>query len=154
MTRVSLKDIGKNRIYNDVDFNKAHNVILWEVLKIKHEQEFDVKFIRTKSDCIQGIRLAIDVGEGYLEINGIKSKEMHLWENTAPKITHVKCVSEEGLLSVYNVFDEGPDGGGVYSQMYGSGMLLEEKNNKYIYKCNDFGIETKFDKLVFSIKLK
>ena len=36
--------------------------------------------------------------------------------------------------------------------MYHSGMLVEEKDGKRTYRCNDYGVETNFDKLVFTIE--
>lgn len=33
-----------------------------------------------------------------------------------------------------------------------SGMIVEEKEGNFIYNCNDFGFETNFDDLVFSIE--
>jgi hypothetical protein len=50
---------------------------------------------------------------------------------------------------VYNIWDKGK---GRQSQLLTSGMILEEKDNKIIYYCNDYGFETDFDKLVFSIE--
>ena len=37
-------------------------------------------------------------------------------------------------------------------QSHTSGMLLEYNENIIIYHCNDFGFETDFDRLVFSIE--
>ena len=153
MKKLKLKDIGKQRLYND-SFEGYDNVVHWEVLKIKHEQEMEVEFISTNSKYLQGIRLAVDVGEGYIEGNGVKASEIYLWEDTASKITTLKCVSEEGLLSVYNAFYEGPGTGGSSSQMDSCGMLVEEKDNTFTYRCNDEDFVTDFDKLVFRITLK
>lgn len=145
-------EIGRKRIYNTM-FENVENVVHWEVLNIKSEQEFCLKFISTNSKYRQGIRLAIDVGEGYIEINNIRSKELYLWEDTAPQRVHVKCVSEEGLLSVYNVFDLGKERGGRRSQVDSCGMLVEYKENTIVYKCNDMGFQSDFDKLIFEIEL-
>ena len=153
MKKLKLKDVGKQRLYND-SFEGYDNAVLWEVLKIKHEQEMEVEFVSTNSKYLQGIRFAIDVGEGYIEGNGVKASEMYLWEDTAPKITKLKCVSEKGLLSVYNAFYRGPGTGGIAEQVDSSGMLVEEKDNTYTYRCNDAGFVTDFDKLVFRITLK
>ena len=153
MKKLKLKDVGKQRLYNR-HFKEYGNAVLWEVLKIKHEQEMEVEFVSTNSKYLQGIRFAIDVGEGYIEVDGEKSRQRWLWEDTAPKITTLKCVSEEGLLSVYNAFYEGPGTGGSSSQMDSCAMLVEEKDNTYTYRCNDEGFVTDFDKLVFRITLK
>ena len=146
--------LGREKIYNRV-FEKMgkDNIVRWDVLKIKHEQELVVEFISVNSEYRQGIRLAIDVGEGYLEINGMRSRAMQLWEDTAPKKVHVKCVSSEGLLSVYNVCDLGESRGGVRSQMDSCGMIVEKVEGKIKYRCNDMGFETQFDKMVFQVEI-
>ena len=144
--------LGRERIYNKT-FEKLGNsaVVHWDVLPINKEQEICLQIISTNSMYRQGIRLAIGVGEGYIEINGVRSKEMYVWEDTAPKNVHIKCVSEEGLLSIYNVFDLGK--GGRRSLVDSSGMLVEQQNNRIVYKCNDAGFQTNFDKLIFQIVL-
>lgn len=119
---------------------------MWDVLKIDNEQTIKLTFISKNSKNRQGVRLGIDVGEGYIEVNGLKSKSIELWVDTAPKEVLCKCVSSEDLLSVYNIWDKGK---GRQSQLLTSGMILEEKDNKIIYYCNDYGFETDFDKLVF-----
>ena len=89
-----MLEIGRKRIYNTI-FENYKNVVRWEVLNIKNQQEFILKFVSTNSKYRQGIRLAIDVGEGYIETNDIRSKEMYLWEDTVPQQQiHVNCVSE------------------------------------------------------------
>ena len=145
-------EIGKKRIYN-TNFENIENVVQWEVLNIKNEQEFHLKFVSTNSKYRQGIRLAIDAGDGYIEINNIRSKELYLWEDTAQKCVLVKCISEEGVLSIYNVFDLGKERGGRRSQMDSCGMLVERKENTIVYKCNDVGFKSDFDKLIFEIEL-
>lgn len=153
--RAGLERIGRERFYNSNKFEKAKGVILWEVLKIQHEQEFNLRIISTNSKYRQGIRLAIDAGEGYIEINDIKAKELYLWEDTIPEVAHVKCVSDLGLLSIYNVYYVESDMGltGVLSQLDSSGMLLEHSENVYVYRCNDEGFKDEFNKLVFEIEI-
>lgn len=145
-------EIGKKRIYN-TNFENIENVVHWEVINIKNEQEFHLKFVSTNSKYRQGIRLAIDAGDGYIEINNIRSKEFYLWEDTAPQCVLVKSISEEGMLSIYNVFDLGKERGGRRSQMDSCGMLVERKENTIVYKCNDVGFQSDFDKLIFEIEL-
>jgi len=138
-------------LYNTEDFNRD-DVVLWDVLNVKPEQELHLKFISTNSKHRQGLRIAVDVGEGYLEVNGVRAKGMQLWEYNAPKVVKIKCVTDSGLLSVYNIYERRSDGT-VNSQMYKSGMLIEEQGNKRIYRCNDVGEEGDFDSLVFQIEL-
>ncbi len=148
-------EIGTKRLYNECFPDQE--VVLWDVLNIKEEQELLFSFISTNSKYVQGVRLAIDAGEGYIEINSQKNKSFHIWETTCPKKVHIKCVSKKGLLSVYNIYDLGESvggrPGGVRSLGGYSGMLIENNNNIITYKCNDVGFETNFDKLIFQIEL-
>ena len=141
-------EYGEKRIYND-EFEGRDNVIMWDVLKIENEQTIKITFMSKHSKNRQGIRLGIDTGEGYVEVNEVKSKSIELWEDNAPREFLCKCVSSEGLLSVYNLWDKGK---GRQSQLLTSGMIVEQKDNILIYHCNDYGYETNFDKLVFSIE--
>lgn len=67
----------------------------------------------------------------------------------APQVVICKCHTSDGYLSIYNIWDKGK---GRQSQSYSSGMLLEERNNIFTYKCNDIGFDTDFNDLVFSIE--
>lgn len=145
---------GKERIKNDEYIKLCNkNVIRWDVIEIEKnkEQEFMFNFISTNSKFRQGVRIAIDFGDGYIEINGIKSKEFQLWEDTCPHNIIIKCKNNEGKISIYNIFDLGPSRGGIKSQVDSSGMLIETNDKCRIYKCNDAGFQTNFDKLVFEI---
>lgn len=145
---------GKEKIFND-EFSKLgfKDVIRWDVVDIKENQELNLEFISINSKYKQGIRMAIDVGDGFIEVNGVKSKGIQLWEDTCPKKVRIRCMSSEGKLSIYNIYDLGPERGGVKSQVDSSGMIVEREGNKIIYKCNDAGFQTDFDKLVFKIEL-
>lgn len=147
-------EFGRERIYNK-EFEKkgVKSVIHWDVLEIEREQEIYLEFTNTNSKYKQGVRLAIDVGDGYIEANGIQAKGIQLWEDTCPKRIKLRCVSSEGKLSIYNIFDLGVERGGIRSQVDSSGMLVEEGDGYKIYKCNDAGFETNFDKLEFKIEL-
>ena len=48
----------------------------------------------------------------------------------------------------------GKERGGKRSLTDSCGMLIEQQQNKIIYKCNDAGFKTDFDKLIFKIELK
>ncbi len=78
-----------------------------------------------------------------------------IWEDAVPNKTKFFCFSTEGLVSVYNMYDHGSNHkpSEVRSQMDSCGMLVEQKGNKIIYRCNDVGFEPKFDALVFSIEI-
>lgn len=147
---------GKERIMND-EYSKLgkEDVVRWDVIELEKnkEQVLRFDFISTNSKYKQGVRIAIDFGDGYIEINGIKSKEFNLWEDTCPHNNIIKCKNSEGKISIYNIFDLGPSRGGIRSQVDSSGMLVEINDRCRIYKCNDAGFQTDFDKLIFEIEL-
>ncbi|WP_129691686.1 hypothetical protein [Gottfriedia acidiceleris] len=143
-------DTGIARIYSKSFSEKGmNNVIKWEVQPIKDQQLIKIKFINKGSFHRQGIWLKTDVG---IEIPALSEEiypSINLWEDTSPKEIICKCHSKNGYLSLYNIWDKGD---GRQSQSYSSGMIVEEKEGNFIYNCNDFGFETNFDDLVFSIE--
>ena len=146
---------GKKRLYNSNFEDVDKDVIHWEVLPIKSKQRIRVHFISVNSENRQGIRIAIDAGNGTLETNGVVGKAFDLWEDECPKIFEIECTSDEGYLSIYNIFEELDWTGKKqkYSQMEYSGMILEQTDNVYRYCCNNAELNQEFDKLVFEIEL-
>ena len=57
----------------------------------------------------------------------------NLWEDTSPEEVIIKWHTNDGKLSIYNIWDEGD---GRESQSYSSGMLISEKDGSLVYKCN------------------
>ena len=140
-------DFATTRIYSP-DFDRLHNVVLWDILKIRDVELLEVEFIGMNSTFRQGVRIAIDRGKGNISVLDQTHRSIILWFDTAPSKTRIICRNDEGLVSVYNVYDKGE---GMRSQMFKSGMIIEDSGNKRTYYCNDFGDTEKFDKLVFSI---
>lgn len=147
--------LGKKRIYNKNFTDVEEDIILWEVLAINNKQHIKVRFISVNSENRQGIRVAIDTGKGMLITNGVTGKAFVLWVDECPKEFEIECTSDEGYLSVYNIFEQKDWTGrnNTYSQMDYSGMILEKKENIYRYKCNNAELIDDFDKLVFEIEL-
>ncbi|MBQ2465327.1 MAG: hypothetical protein II507_10145 [Treponema sp.] len=146
--------LGKRRTYNSNFGDVEKEIIKWEVLSIQKKQLVKVRFISVNSENRQGIRIAIDAGKGTLTINGVSGRAFELWEDECPKEFEIECSSDEGYLSVYNIFERNEQGlMRKYSQMDFSGMILEQSGNIYRYSCNDTGRNTNFDKLVFEIEL-
>ena len=141
--------VGKERLFSK-DFTGRTDVIRWDVINVQLVQMLKMTFVSTSSPSKQGIRLAVDVGKGQIEVNSVSSKAIELWEHTAPREVICKCISPQCLLSIYNIWERE---GMRESQMYGSGMLIEEEDNKRTYHCNDYGLDTQFDKLVFTLEL-
>jgi hypothetical protein len=144
-------EIGKNKIFNDAFAEIGlNNVVLWDVQNIKDEQLIKVKFVSKTSSHRQGLWLRTDKGIVVPEISSEVFPSLTLWEDTAPNEIICKCFSKDGNLNVYNVWDKGK---GKQSQLYTSGMLIEEQvDGVLIYKCNDYGLDTDFDDLIFSIE--
>lgn len=146
--------LGNKRIYNKNFVEVEKEIIRWEVLSVSNKQHLKVRFISANSENRQGIHIAIDVGNGMLITNGVTGKAFDLWVDECPKEFEMECTSDEGYLSVYNIFERNEQGiMRRNSQMAYSGMILEQKGNIYRYYCNDTGKNTDFDKLVFEIEL-
>ena len=146
--------LGKRRTYNSNFGDVEKEIIKWEVLSIQKKQLVKVRFISVNSENRQGIRIAIDAGKGTLTINGVSGRAFELWEEDCPKEFEIECSSDEGYLSIYNIFERNEQGiMRRNSQMDYSGMILEQSGNIYRYSCNDTGRNTNFDKLVFEIEL-
>ena len=141
--------IGKDRIYN-TEFAKLgiQNVVKWDILAVRHNDLIGVSLEDINSQWRQGIWLRTDRG---LEVNKELCPSVILWYDTAPKEVFCRCLTSDGCLSVYNVWDKGD---GRRSQALISGMLIEELPNGRRYRCNDVGFDTRFDKLVVRIDRK
>ena len=136
---------GKQRIYSKA-FEGRDDIVKWDVRPISDGQIIKITFLSKNSPYEQGVRIATDRG---IDVNGQVFPGVRVWYNPESKeVTH-RCLTRDGLLSVYNVWDRGS---GVMSLLHTSGMVIEEKGNLLIYHCNDSGLETSFDKLVFSIE--
>ena len=155
MIKKSQNKIGKERIYNSFFENHKKDVIRWEVISINQTQCIKVRFISVNSNNRQGVRIAIDSGEGFLVTNDVRGKNFEIWEDECPSEIEIQCFSEEGLLSVYNIFEEIDWTGKKrkYSQMDYSGMILERTGHIFRYSCNNAELNSEFDKLVFEIEL-
>lgn len=99
---IILNEIGTRKIYNDNFAEHEKEVLLWDAITLKPKQKLLFRIISTNSKYKQGVRLAIDVGDGYLEVNGIQAKGIQLWEDTCPEEVEIDCNSPKGLLSIYS----------------------------------------------------
>jgi len=141
--------IGRVRIYNSAFKERGREgVVMWDVLPIQDGERIKVIFESASSPWQQGVWLQTDKG---LEVDGLHCASVELWMNTAPQEVICECFTDDGFLSVYNIWDSGR-GYGTESQAWSSGMLIEESLNGRRYHCNDIGFETSFDKLVFRIE--
>jgi len=143
--------IGKERLYTKHFKEKGirDDVVLWDVIKIKDHEKMKVIFESINSPLRQGVWLRTDKGI-YVSDTGKTYKYIDLWYDTAPKEVLIECLTKDGFLSVYNLYVDNT--GMCRSQAYGTGMLVEELENGRRYRCNDYGFETNFDKLIFRIE--
>ena len=145
---------GKKRVLNRLFVDCDVEVIRWEVLPVKKDQRIIVRCVSADPENRQGIRIAVDAGEGTLTANGVTASNFVLWKDECPEEVEVECHSGEGYLSIYNVFEETTWAGpAIRSQMDYSGMILEKSGNIYRYRCNNARLTQDFDKLVFEIEL-
>jgi hypothetical protein len=137
-----------------IPFKRTHNtafknrddVVLVDVFPVKDGEHITLVFESTNSPWRQGVWLTCDRG---VEINNQVLKSALLWKDTAPREVDIKCLTSNGLLAAYNVWDRGD---GRDSLSHSSGMLVEELPAGRRYKCNDIGFRTDFDKIIFRIE--
>ena len=146
--------LGKKRLYNKNFSNINGDVIHWDVLKIEKSKNLKIRFISTNSKHRQGIHMRFFGKDGTITTNKTMSDSFDFWEDTCPKEFSVDCESKGGYLSIYNIFEEVNDSGRRrYEQMDSCGMILEQHDNIYRYRCNDVGFKSDFDKLIFELEV-
>ena len=69
--------------------------------------------------------------------------------DTSPEGVICKCLTSDGNLNLYNVWDEGS---GQESQLDASGMLVKKIGDKLEYKCNNYDLTGSFSDLSFSLE--
>ena len=136
---------GKKRLYNKA-FPDRDDVILWDILPVRDGEKLKLDFESKNSEREQGLRLACDTGITGDDWTG---KGVLLWYDHSPHEITFTCHTQDGFLSIYNIWDRGK---GPESQKHSSGMLVEELPSGRRYRCNDIGFDTEFDKLVFRIE--
>lgn len=121
------------------------DVFMIDAFPISSGDVLRLTFERAITTPKQGVFL---LGDGPLTVNGQSSPGMSLWYDSAPRVVNIECPAKDGVLHVYNVWNEGR---GQESQSYTSGMLIEEIAGGRQYRCSHYGLEPAFDSLVFSI---
>ena len=119
--------------------------------KLNVECEFSgiVRLISTSSKWRQGVELRTD---SVLIINNTSGKIMTLWEDFLQFDIPFYGKTNNGLLSVNNIWDFGK--GVTESWSNGAAMKkIEIDHNHYRYCCNDFEPDEDFDDIVFDIIL-
>jgi hypothetical protein len=135
------------RVYNS-EFSQRgrEDVVMIEALPIRDGERLVLVFESVHSPWRQGVWM---MTRGHLVINEQASPGMDVWQDTAPVEVPIECRTDSGVLLLYNIYERN---GQRNSQAWTSGMLIEDIPNGRRYRCNDFGLETDFDKLVFRIE--
>lgn len=121
-------------------------VVKWDVFRIHDGGRVKLTFESADHQGRHGVWLMTDRG---LDVNGVKGQSIDLWQDTAPDAVDIEHHTADGRLHVYNIWDSGA---GRNSQSWTSGMLVEELPNGRRYRCNEIGLQGKFDSLVFRIE--
>jgi len=127
----------------------GREVLMIEALPVSAGDVARLRFERQTQARPQGVWLGT---VGNLRVLDREGSQFELWYAPDAPIIHIEVVETDGLLRFYNIFEHPPGSGLERSQMNGSGMLPDVVQDGWIrYSCNDFGLDTEFDKLVFSI---
>jgi len=147
---VENMNIGKQRIFSPFFVEKGMpDVLLWEVQEIQNNQLIKIKFKRKEYDGRQGIRIQTDKGILIPKLGEKIYRGIVLWVDTSPEEVICKCLTNDGKLSLYNVWDEGH---GQESQLNTSGMKVKQVENTLQYKCNNYDLTGSFNDLSFSLE--
>lgn len=122
------------------------DVVKIEVFPIQDGDLLKLTFESVKSPWRQGVWMKTD---DHLVVNQERCPSVELWQDTAPNEVLIECHTKNGCLHLYNIWDKGD---GRESQSWTAGMLVEELPNGRRYRCNDIGLKTEFDKLVFRVE--
>lgn len=140
-------ELPPNRAYNSAFAEQGiDGVVMIESFPIYDGERLRLVFESVDSPNRQGVWM---MTKGKLVINGQHSAGMDIWQDTAPTEVPIECHTESGVLLLYNIYESQ---GKRSSQAWTSGMLVEDLPHGRRYRCNDFGLETNFDKLVFRIE--
>lgn len=82
---------------------------------------------------------------------GIKSR-LCLWLDEPFEPVEVICHTRDGHIHIYNAWNIGHWWSGIWCRYYGSGMLVEEIENGFRYRCNDSYPDEDFNDIVFRIE--
>lgn len=122
------------------------DVIKWAVIPIMNSGHLKIIFESWDKEDRHGVWLRVD---GELVINGVSSQSMEIWADAGQTEILVDVRKSTGKLHIYNLWDSGA---GKQSQAYTSGMLIETLPNGQRYRCNDIGLDPKFDHLIFRVE--
>ncbi len=122
------------------------DVVLWEALRVADGDVLRIAIESASTLHRQGVWFRADNG---ISVAGQRCASVDLWADTAPEVVPLQCHTSDGYLSFYNIWERR---GVRDSQSESSGMVVTELPDGWRYKCNDFGFDSDFDKLVFRVE--
>jgi len=134
------------RVYSKAFPDFDREVVAVDIFSVHDQEKIILTFEAKNSAWRQGVRLSCDDG---LAVNRRHGASMLIWCEAIPQQVPIQCFTTNGLLVVYNIWDRGR---GMDSMAHTSGMLLEDVAHGRRYRCNDIGLETDFNKLIFRIE--
>ena len=146
--------IGKDTIYNPA-YEEEYGIpgiIIWDVIPLTEERAtVIVRFLSTNSDDIQGARVAVQYGDGFVEKDGVKEKSVYLWEESNEEEYRLNVLSKEKRISFYNVIRRN---GVMRSGLGYFGMIVKSEGNKRTYCCEHKKGDCAFDKAVIEVTIE
>jgi hypothetical protein len=121
-------------------------IVKLDVFPVQEGEQIRLTFESANAEGRHGVWLMTDHG---VVVNGVKSRSVDLWIDTAPAVVDIAIHTEDQRLHLYNIWG---DGAGRNSQAWTSGMLVEELPEGRRYKCNDIGLQGNFESLVFRLE--
>ncbi len=123
-------------------------VLSIDMLTVTPGRILEFAFLSHSGDWRQGIWIGVN---GHLEVGAIKADQLVLWTDTSPRRIAVDVArTDDGHLWLYNVWDS-HRGRRCESQSWTSGMIKQPTEMGAVYRCNDIGLSSDFDKLVFEV---
>ncbi len=135
------KSNGQPVVYN------GQMIHIFDRLRVKDGQVLKVTFESVRSEWRQGISLSTD---GYFEVNNQQSKQVVLWQDTAPREVFLTVRTQKGECALMNVWDTGS--GLIHKGHNGAAMIVEVLPYGRRYRCNDGFADDDFDDLVFRVE--
>lgn len=153
---MAISKWGVSRIYNlSYEEEKGiKSVIKWEVLRIPRKCRLRITRLEVLENTRpQGVRIAVDCGEGSISIDGQVASEHYIWLDDSNPIRDLDVEANSGLISIFNIcwYDDHPTRK-IWAQGDWMGMLVEESDNALIYRCNDCFFSSSFNSLIFSVE--
>jgi len=125
------------------------------VIRVRNGETLRVSFLEGQNDRFHGISMGASSTKGRLVIDGTEMSGFMILNTQKPQGFEVKCLDPDGLINFHHVYgSEEENNGTPMSLMYGSGMILEQRDDGLlVYRCNDTGINNgEFKDFIFSVE--